>query len=327
MRKIEKAQPKQIGGTELGKVLHFYGLLEQQAEYKIVCPFHEDVNASCKVDLVRGTFYCFGCTKSGDALEFVKLANSQLDDLQACRLFWEILRSDEVKDIKIERKPRAKLENLEALEVAHDYYYGLSKTDWSWELQSAEYRYMQQRGFNIQSLNKCGAKINYNAAYPIIFPMNDMGEFKGWVCRTMNARIQKHRKYLYNDGFVKTNTLVGRYDSKVVMLVEGYMDWLKTKQFGIKKSAAILGWHISDAQIKKLKMQGVEYIISALDNDKCGKEGTRYLERFFKVIRFQYPEGIKDPGDMTKQIFDIANNKTKQLYKEVIKADGLNRRY
>jgi hypothetical protein len=54
-----------------------------------------------------------------------------------------------------------------------------------------------------------------------------------------------------------------------------------------------------------------------LDNDKCGKQGTEYLKGFFKVIRFQFPEGCKDPGEMTYEQFKIANQKTKKLYRRI----------
>jgi DNA primase len=153
--------------------------------------------------------------------------------------------------------------------------------------------------------------------------MFDMGKFKGWVCRTTNPIIQKKRKYLYNEGFSRYTTLVGDYDAKVVFVVEGYMDRLKMVQYGIKKVVAILGWKITDAQIQKLKEQGVKYIISAMDNDTCGKKGTKYLEKYFTVIRFQFPKGVKDPGEMNREQFIKANNKTKKEFRR-FKTNGIN---
>lgn len=309
-----------IGGKELAKVLHYYGLLEGDSEFKIVCPFHQDVNASMKIDLVNGDFYCFGCGASGKALDFVKKVNKRLDDLEACFKYYKILKSKKVKALKIEIHSKTKLEDKQALIESADYYFGLKTIDWRKE-QGEERIYMAARGFTANTLNKCKAKINYSPMYPIIFPMFDLEEFKGWVCRTNNNKVEKKRKYLYNEGFSRRNTLVGDYNSEAVVLVEGYMDRLKMIQFGVKKVAAILGWKITEQQIKKLQKQGVKYIISALDNDKCGKEGTAYLQRFFKVIRFQFPDGIKDPGEMDMHTFKIANLKTKKLYEEEIKSE------
>ena len=64
----------ELGGKELAKVLFYYGLIPDvnTSEYKIVCPFHEDMNPSLIVNLEKGTWYCFGCNKSGNAFDFVE---------------------------------------------------------------------------------------------------------------------------------------------------------------------------------------------------------------------------------------------------------------
>lgn len=311
----------QIDTPPLAKVLYYYGLLDGDDTFKIVCPFHNDINASMQVSIYENFFYCHGCGLSGNALQFVMLVNKGKADLEACQEYYKILRSKEVKHLKIGPRQSKIRNNKQALIEAHDYYYGLKKVDWLKE-SCEEKDYMLKRGFSPETLNKCKAKLTYNQSYPIIFPMYDLGEFKGWVCRTTNKRIEEKRKYLYNEGFSRRDTLVGDYSSSVVVLVEGYMDRLKMLQFGARKVAAILGWKVTEQQIMKLKEQGVKYIISALDNDTCGEKGTEYLKKFFKVIRFQYPRGVKDPGDMTQEIFNKANQKTKKIYREAIKNES-----
>jgi len=223
-----------------------------------------------------------------------------------------------VKAINIVRQAKAPQEDKQALVEAYDYFYGLKTIDWGNE-ESPIKEYMLNRGFTVQSLNKTKAKLTYNEAYPIIFPMLDLGEFKGWVCRTNLKSVEQKRKYLYNTGFSRRNTLVGDYNSEVVILVEGYMDRLKLLQLGLHKVAAILGWKITEQQISKLKKQGVKHVISALDNDTCGEKGTQYLKKFFNVIRFQYPEGVKDPGDLNKNNFAIALQRTKKEFRRKVK--------
>ena len=90
---------------------------------------------------------------------------------------------------------------------------------------------------------------------------------------------------------------------------------LKFVQFGIDNVVAILGWKMSNEQISKLKKAGVTDIISALDNDKYGRQGTIYLQKFFNVTRFSYLNGIKDPGEMSKDTFAKMFNKTMMIYK------------
>lgn len=304
-----------IGGEELAKVLTYYGLISSTAEDKIICPFHKDVNPSMKLDFNKGVYYCFGCGESGDAMSFVKKMNPKMSDLRACREYVRILRSKKTKHVKITRHSRQYEKCTEEnLDIAKDYYYGLKKIDWetdkSEEVQEV-LKYMQDRGFTAKALTKIGAKVTYNKAYPIIFPLMDNKEFVGWDCRTTTKAIEKKRKYLYNEGFSRATTVCGVYGKyDYVYLVEGYMDYLKFRQFGIHNVVTVLGWKLTDLQIKKLKDNGIKTIISALDNDSCGIKGTQYLTEYFTVYRFRYLKGIKDPGEMTKPLFIKMNNKT-----------------
>jgi DNA primase len=52
----------------------------------ILCPFHRERKASCKVDLERKIFHCFGCEAKGNILEFVAKLEGDEDDLRAAAL-------------------------------------------------------------------------------------------------------------------------------------------------------------------------------------------------------------------------------------------------
>lgn len=311
----------QKDGYKLAKVLKYYGLIDSyESTQKIVCPFHNDVNPSMIVDLVKGRFFCFGCNASGDALRFVKKMNPKLNDLQACKKLQEILNSKKSEVKKEYFRVRKRKPQKELMDIAKDYYFGLSKVDWENDEQNEvveSRKYMCDRGFNAKTLTNCKAKVTYNKAYPIIFPMFDNKEFKGWVCRTNDKEVEKKRKYLYNEGFSRATTLCGNYDVKSpIFIVEGYMDRLKLKQYGVRNVVAILGWKMSNEQIMKLKNLGVTHVISALDNDECGKKGTDFLRKHFKVTRFAYLKGIKDPGEMDEKMFKKMYNRTKQKWKK-----------
>ena len=313
--------------NELAKVLWYYNLLPNisDAIQKIVCPFHDDVNPSMIVDLQKGLWYCFGCGKSGDDKKFVyemEHMYNNLNDLQSLSVYYKILKSKKCSSIQIKKSlvHKSKKSNKDLYNEAYDYYHGLSKIDWNNsdipEVIMAK-NYMCNRGFSSDTLNKCKAKITYNNSYGLIFPMLDNGQFKGWVCRTMNKEIEQKRKYLYNKGFSRSNTLVGDYGGKkYVIVVEGYMDRLKFIQFGIDNVVAILGWKISNEQHLKLKAKGITHIISALDNDECGRKGTQYLKTMFKVTRFQYLKGYKDPGEMSEYVFKKCYRRTIKKYRD-----------
>lgn len=281
--------------------MHYYGY-DVEETGKIICPFHDDINPSMKINLEEGNFYCFGCNLSGDAIKFVKLMNPNLDEIQVLKKYFKILNSTKVKKKKIKRisKKKKKEEFKQYFIEAQDYYFNLLQPDWKKE-KISEKEYMRKRGFLPSTLNLCKAKYTYNDNYPLIFPIFDMGEFKGYVCRTISPEIEKKRKYLYNKGFSRSNTLVGEYDAETVIIVEGYMDWLKLRQYGFKKVAAILGWKITQIQIEKLKKEGVKNVICMLDNDKAGRKGKEYLKNFFNVLNFKLPVGVNDPGDLTRQ--------------------------
>ena len=325
MQKIKTGKPFTFSckGEELAKVLLYYGYIPDvnSMESKIVCPFHEDVNPSMIINLVDGSFYCFGCGKSGNAYDFVKWLNPKLDELQAGMKLLKILKSKRVEKLDLSNRVKTKKPNKELYEIAWDYYHGLAKIDWNQnrfeEVEEAR-EYMINRGFTVKALNKCEAKITFNKAYPIIFPMFDNGKFKGWVCRTTNPDVEKVRKYLYNEGFSRRNTLVGNYGKKdYIFVVEGYMDRLKFIQYGEENVVAILGWKMSKEQETKIKETKIKYVISALDNDKSGIKGTEYLKTIFKnVIRFQFPEGVKDPGQMSRKMFLETHKKTMIQYQE-----------
>lgn len=311
---------------DLAKVLKYYGYLpEMQETQKIVCPFHEDANPSMLVNLKEGNWFCFGCQRSGDALQFVKNMEKKyhgtFSELQALKKFNEILKSKEVSGIKITSAiKRTKLSRKVLYDQGYDYYHGLKKIDWRYDMQEEVdecYQYMNKRGFDAETLNSVGAKITYNTAYPIIFPMYDNRKFRGWVCRTTIKTIEEKRKYLYNEGFSRATTLVGDYaESEIVYVVEGYMDRLKFIQNGVTNVVAILGWKMSAEQKEKLIASKAKVIVSALDNDQCGKRGTKYLQSIFpKVVRWAYLKGVKDPGDMTPETFNKMHKKTLERIK------------
>jgi DNA primase catalytic core len=54
------------------KVLHHYGLRPDKHDM-LVCPFHEDKSPSLKIYTKTNTFHCFGCSATGDGIQFIEL--------------------------------------------------------------------------------------------------------------------------------------------------------------------------------------------------------------------------------------------------------------
>ena len=140
--------------------------------------------------------------------------------------------------------------------------------------------------------------------------------FQAWWKRR-KAEIEQKRKYIYNTGFRRSKTLAGVYSGSSVLVVEGFLDMLKARQNGLQSVVAVLGWKMSDKQKKKLLHRGIKTIICGLDNDQAGEKGYRYLQSLseFDVVRLNYPDGIKDFGDVDKDIFQKYIRKQIKKYK------------
>lgn len=322
-----------MGGVLFAKTMLHYGYINnvEEMKQKVVCMFHPDLRPSMLLDLNKGTYYCFGCNVSGNVLDFI-MHHDNLTELKAYQKLAKINSDPNYKDINfLEDNTRYQHREIdkEAIAEAKYLYDGLIQNDWT-EIRPGEaenaIQYLLQRGFTRKFLTAMGCRYTYDDNYKLIFPILDNGDFRGWLRRTTLKEVEQYRKYLYNKGFSRANMLCGTYDNKhIVYICEGYMDMMSLKQYGVYCAVAIFGWKITREQVKKLKDAGINHVISVLDNDKCGRDGTKELARHFTVTRFMYLEGFKDPNDMSKDMFRAMNNKTLQYYKQrEIKQNGRN---
>lgn len=300
---------------EFAKVLYHYGYISDisQDKVKIICPFHEDLKPSMIVDLVKENFYCFGCGATGGVKEFI-MKVEKCSDIKSYVILNQIMKDKHIANIQIQVQP--KLTSKEAIADAKLYFYSLPETDWY--KQPKDTYMLKKRGFNPATLNKLDMRENFNHIYGVVAPMMDMGRFKGYVCRATVDKFNDYevdRKYLYNTGFSRSNTLVGNYDKPWVIITEGFMDYAKLVEYGQDNSCAILGWKITDRQISKIQ-QYTDKVVSALDNTPTGREGTAYLREYFDVVRFQFPRHRKDIGDIKPWEWGPAWQRTLQNIKD-----------
>ncbi len=307
------------------KLLKYFDIFEPEDKYKIVCPFHDDKNASLQVNVSDAFFFCYaGCGAKGSSLElykeFYKLKhknNPEISDLKAQ------ININKIVGIKKDRKIEAgkefsvsvkKSNPKEDLKQARSYYYNLPESNWyrpslsdSVEDEVRTCReYMNGRGFSNHALSVFQAKASLNRYYPIIIPLLENGFFRGYVMRTFDPEVEDKRKYMYNRGFHRKDVLPGLYkNTDTIVCVEGYLDLIKANQIGIKNVVSFLGWKASNVHLEKLKKAGIKNVICALDSDEAGRKGYKYLKRIakqygFSVDRLKYPKGIKDMGDIQK---------------------------
>lgn len=313
-------------------ILQYFGIYKPEAKYKIVCPFHDDKNASLQINLDKAYFFCYAeCGAKGGYLELFKQYyklwhnGEEISDLKAIVEVKKILKNKGYNKIQISQSftPVASKEDKREVVFSKDYYFNLPDPDWLrpkknlsvYEETMECRRYMNNRGFSNSVLKKSGAKPSLNKYYPIIFPLLENGKFKGYVMRTFDPEVELQRKYMYNKGFSRQRSLPGVYGKKQgaswIVLVEGYLDCLKAQQFKVKSVGAVLGWKVTENQINKIKNQGIKTIICALDNDEAGHKGYNYLkliskQQGFKLFRIRYPKGIKDFGDLKRDSKELS---------------------
>lgn len=282
------------------QVLEYYGLIDDATEIsiglqvKVHCPFHDEQVKSLNFDLEKDIFFCFGCGAKGDIVDFVKKLES-INRLEAMQKVRKISAGEEEAKKEILEMVKSQRQNKQELLDRAKYYYMNLNDNFPEALQ-----YLKDRGLTTKTIDTFGIKFNKHAQYPIIIPLYDEQEFKGYIQR----RIDNGKpKYLYNKGFERLSTLVGEVKNKnPVLIVEGIFDMLKAYQFGYHNVVAILGWKASKHHLEKLS--NTDYKISALDNDRAGKEGTKYLEDKLKnVVELEYLKDSKDIGEMSKKLF------------------------
>lgn len=311
--------------------LKHYNIYQEDDQYKIICPFHGDKNPSLQINKQTGFFYCYGCGLSGGAFELVKNYEPSLSPIEIYKKLHSFVKEGKGdiggRDVYTYTNlpythsfVDSKVKYREGIKLAKDFYFNLPETNWYKLPEEAIpiLRYMKHRGFTTSTLKKFGAKFTYNKNYPIVFPMYDNGIFRGYVMRTDDPTVEDQRKYMYNKEFRRRITLPGDYKNSTVILVEGFLDMLKAKQYGIKYVAAVLGWKLTSEQFEKLKRCGVKTIICALDNDECGRKGYKYLKRIcsvnhISVKRIRYPKTMKDMGDLNKENSKLILKQIKQF--------------
>lgn len=314
---------------EFSKVLKHYKIFQDEDNYKVICPFHNDKNSSLQITRSKKFFYCYGCGAKGTTLDLIKFfercsyAKALEIKKSICSGCETNAESKLMTILQIEKASESFDLKKKNTQQARSFYYSLPEVNWykckEEEIESK--RYLNKRGFKNSTLKKVGCKITYNDSYPIVFPILENDVFRGYVMRTMSKEIEQSRKYLYNSGFSRSSVLAGTYEknAEYVLVVEGYLDCIKAMQFGIKNVVALLGWKMSARQKEKLKKVNVKNIICALDNDEAGRRGYEFLKTCneFNVYRLRYSKGIKDFGDVTDEEFVKIKRQIKKIRREI----------
>ena len=294
-------------------------LSKNGANYKGLCPFHNEKTPSFNVSSNKQFYHCFGCGASGDAIKFLTEhdhltfieALSRLAQAANIEMPDSTKKNDTTYNLFISNKKAADFYNktLKLNNVANAY---LSKRDInqtmietfqiglandSWDdltkifTKDKVIENALEAGLLIKSNNKIYDRFRNRIMFPI---RNSTGNIIGFGGRIFNQ--QDGAKYLNSPEtklFHKSYELYGLYESKKsisqedkVLIVEGYTDVIGLHNSGIKNCVATLGTAFTKFHFTKI-MRYTNNITFCFDGDVAGKSAA------WKAINNCLPE-LKD---------------------------------
>ncbi|KYH12862.1 DNA primase [Neorickettsia sp. 179522] len=300
------------------------------------CPFHQEKTPSFSVNDKGRFFYCFGCGKSGDVIDFVSLTK-RLDLNEAVE---ELASSIGIKIDKKNSGTEKFIQVFQFLEELRDWFCNNLNSKVG---QEASYYIRNRLDDGVISEFKLGycpsnltSFINKTKNFPstvikssgvldklgrcyfrdrLVFPINNVqGKVIGFGSRVIKEGIlPKYINSCETDFFKKSEVLynidkIPKNSEEPIILVEGYMDVISLYQFGYKSVLGILGTSITSHHLKLLN-RFKRNLIFCFDGDNAGiKAAGRVVElimdEFINSLEikttFSFLPVGKDPDDLVR---------------------------
>ena len=306
--------------------------------YMGLCPFHKEKSGSFCVSPDKQIFHCFGCGVGGNVFHFIsKIENLNFKEsveMLANRAGVELPVSGNFEDDKLAKlKSRVYEVNKCAAEFYHENLYKPTakpgqeyvkkrhldnktlkafKIGYSGRFNEL-YTELKSKGFTEEEiLASCLVNKNPDGKFidrfrnRLMFPIFDTNErVIAFVGRVLDDRKPKYinspEDIVYSKGrHLFAFNIARKYNSKTIIMVEGYMDAVSLHQRGIHNAVASLGTALTEAQGRLLR-RSCEKVIIGYDADGAGQaatlRGLEILQNLGCDIRILQIEGAKDPDE------------------------------
>ena len=306
--------------------------------YMGLCPFHKEKSGSFCVSPDKQIFHCFGCGVGGNVFHFIsKIENFNFKEsveMLANRAGVELPVSGNFEDDKLAKlKSRVYEVNKCAAEFYHENLYKPTakpgqeyvkkrhldnktlkafKIGYSGRFNEL-YTELKSKGFTEEEiLASCLVNKNPDGKFidrfrnRLMFPIFDTHErviaFGGRVLDDSKPKyINSPEDIVYSKGrHLFAFNIARKYNSKTIIMVEGYMDAVSLHQRGIHNAVASLGTALTEAQGRLLR-RSCEKVIIGYDADGAGQaatlRGLEILQNLGCDIRILQIEGAKDPDE------------------------------
>lgn len=306
--------------------------------YMGLCPFHKEKSGSFCVSPDKQIFHCFGCGVGGNVFHFIsKIENLNFKEsveMLANRAGVELPVSGNFEDDKLAKlKSRVYEVNKCAAEFYHENLYKPTAKPGQEYVKKRHldnktlkafiigysgrfnelYTELKSKGFTEEEiLASCLVNKNPDGKFidrfrnRLMFPIFDTHErviaFGGRVLDDSKPKyINSPEDIVYSKGrHLFAFNIARKYNSKTIIMVEGYMDAVSLHQRGIHNAVASLGTALTEAQGRLLR-RSCEKVIIGYDADGAGQaatlRGLEILQNLGCDIRILQIEGAKDPDE------------------------------
>lgn len=283
------------------------------ANFKALCPFHNEKTPSFIINSEKQIWHCFGCGKGGDIFSFIQniegvefpealriLANRAgvrlesfkpeehnhktrlLDLLRALAEHWQNLLASDARAKEV--RDYLRLRQLKE-ETIREFSLGYALDEWDEAI-----KFLQSKGYSLKEMADSGVTASGEKGRPydrfrhrLIFPIRNVhGNVVGFTARKLREEdqggkyINSPQAVIYNKSDVLYNLDLAKTEIKrlgYAILVEGNMDVLAAYQSGTRNVVAVSGTALTREQIKLLKRFTLNVMI-AFDADVAGTQAN-----------------------------------------------------
>ena len=325
---------------------HFLPVKKMGANYKCVCPFHDDRNPSMSISQSKQIFHCFACKAGGDAIKFVmdyeKLTYPEAIERIASLVNFSLEYTNDKAPTQKENKHI--LEKANAFyrseffkhEAAVRYIYSrgindemIEKFELGWAGDSAStIRLLQNENIEPKEALEVGiVKQNEKGIYAsfierITFPIySHTTRLVGFGGRTISDHPAKYVNSPQSVVFDKSKLLYGYhlakqsiFEKKQIIITEGYLDVIMLHYAGFTNAVAVLGTALTTSHLPLLK-RGEISVVLCFDGDGAGINAAIKSSRLLSQNEIDGSvviiKGGADPADM---VFAGRNEELKEMF-------------
>jgi DNA primase len=315
---------------------HYLELKKNGANFKSVCPFHNDSNPSLVISPSKQIYHCFSCGAGGDSIKFVmeyeKLTYPEAIEKLATMYNFSLSYTSSDGKPQNDKKILENLnlfyrKNLDHNKIALEYIQqrgigeaSIEKFELGYAPSSSQtLSFLSSHGYTIAEAADVGvAGIGEKgSAYArfierITFPIHSAsGKIVGFGGRTISNHPAKYVNSPQTKLFNKSYLLYGYYFAKdaihqerAIIVTEGYLDVIMLHQAGFKNAVATLGTALTKEHIPLLTRVNPKVIL-AYDGDTAGISAALKAATMLSALGINggvvlFTEGM-DPADMVQK--------------------------